>query len=313
MDNPKAGSEPITVVGSINRDIVVRCRSLPRAGETVAGSALSYGSGGKGANQAVAASRLGGTVRMIGRVGADAWGRTARGVLRSAGCDISGVRQAGQLSGQALVTVDRQGANSIVVIEAANGLLSADQVRRDEKKLKEGGVILLQLEIPLEAVSAAAMIAHAAGGRVILDPGPARDLPRDLLRRISVITPNQTELEVLTGQKKLRDGELVEAAEHLRSSGPETVIVKLGAEGCLVIGDGPARQLAAPHVDVVDTTGAGDVFNAALAVRLSEGAPIEAGVEFALAAASLSVTRFGAQSAAPTRAEVVTFIQGTPT
>ena len=304
-------ARPIIVIGSINRDIIVRCGVLPREGETVRGHSLGYGGGGKGANQAFAAARLGGDVRMIGRVGSDAYGRAARATLRSVGCNITGIRQAGQMSGQALVLVDDVGANSIVVIGGANDLFLPDGLRRDALLLQAGGLVLLQLELPLDTVAAAAETVKKARAQIILDPAPAQPMPESLLRQIDILTPNRTELCELVGVAQLSADELVEAADQLRASGPRVVIVKMGSEGCLVVEEGKATHMPASLVAAIDTTGAGDVFNAALAVALAQGAATITACEFALAAASLSVTRSGAQAAAPDRAEVDAFIKGT--
>lgn len=299
---------PITVVGSINQDVVVRCAAMPREGETVRGQTITYGGGGKGANQAYAAARLGGNVQMIGRIGSDAYGTEARAALQQAGCDITGVRQAGSVSGQALVIVDGQGANSIVVIDGANGLFSSEELCRDTTLLKVGGIILLQLEVPLDTVGMAAATAKTAGSSVILDPAPAQPLSDILLSNIDILTPNQTEIATLLGTEEMSGARLAEAAKHLCTRGPRAVIVKMGAKGCLLVDGEQVHFMAAPCVKAVDTTGAGDIFNAALAVKLAEGETTISACEFALSAASLSVTRNGAQAAAPDRAEVEAFM-----
>ncbi len=295
---------PITVVGSINRDIVVHYDTLPRIGETVFGEHLSFGHGGKGANQAFAASRLGGDVAMVGRVGQDEYGALACRVLATEGCAVAGVRTLGDLSGQALVLVGRDAGNRILVIKGANGQFTARELERDAALLARGGLVLLQLEIPLETVVLAAEKARAGSARVLLDPAPAIALPLELLQVIDILTPNQTELAALTGRAPASHAEVIEAAQQLRAQGPGAVIVKMGAEGCLLLDANGPRRFAAPAVEAIDTTGAGDCFNAALAVSLAEDASLADACRFAVVAASLSVTRQGAQASAPQRVEV---------
>ena len=302
---------PITVVGSINRDIVVQCRAAPERGETVTGTALAFGHGGKGANQAFAAARLGGNVAMIARVGQDDYGPLARAALASAGCDVSAIRTAGPMSGQALVLVEGDGSNRIVVIPGANGHFTADELSHDATLLGRGGLLLLQLETPMPTVIRAASLARAGGAQVILDPAPAAGLPQELVALADIITPNRTELEAIAARPLCDGAAVVAAARELRASGPKVVIVKLGAQGCLLLdGDGDGAQwLAAPAVHAVDTTGAGDTFNAGLAVALAQRQPMAVAARFAVAAAALSVTRHGAQASAPTHAEVETLLQ----
>lgn len=299
---------PLTVVGSINRDIVVHYDTLPRVGETVFGQRLLFGHGGKGANQAVAASRLGGDVTMVGRVGEDDYGRLAREALVTEGCAVPGVRTLGDLSGQALVLVGQDAGNRILVIQGANGQFTASDLERDAALLARGGIVLLQLEIPLETVVLAAEKARAGNARVLLDPAPAMPLPLELLQVTDILTPNQTELAVLTGNSPASPAEVIEAAQRLRAQGPGAVIVKMGAEGCLLLDANGPRHFAAPGVDAVDTTGVGDCFNAALAVALSEDASLADACRFAVVAAALSVTRPGAQASAPSRGEVEGFL-----
>lgn len=299
---------PLTVVGSINHDIVVHYDTLPQIGETVFGQRLLFGHGGKGANQAVAASRLGGDVTMVGRVGEDDYGRLARQALVTEGCAVPGVRTLGDLSGQALVLVGQDAGNRILVIQGANGQFTASELERDAALLARGGLVLLQLEIPLETVVLAAAKARAGNARVLLDPAPAMPLPLELLQVTDILTPNQTELAGLTGNCPASPAEVIEAAQRLRALGPGAVIVKMGAEGCLLLDANGPRRFAAPGVDAVDTTGAGDCFNAALAVALSEDASLADACRFAVVAAALSVTRPGAQASAPSRGEVEDFL-----
>jgi ribokinase len=279
----------------------------------VHGQSIAWGGGGKGANQAFAAARLGGNVAMIGAVGDDGNGSEARAALAAAGCDVGGVRTIGQTSGQAIVLVQDDGTNSIVVVEGANGLFDRRELLDDADRLTRAAIVLLQLEIPIETVLEATALARRAGSQLILDPAPAAVLPESLLRSVDVLTPNQTELAAMSGRHPGDRPAMVEAARALRARGTGTVIVKLGAEGCLLVDGDGERHLAAPALDAIDTTGAGDIFNGALAVALSEGRAMSDACRFAIAAAALSVARRGAQAATPTRDEVETLFRNTPT
>jgi ribokinase len=278
----------------------------------VHGWSFTCSSGGKGANQAFAAARLGGEVAMIGAVGGDAHGSEARAALSAAGCDVGGVRTIGATSGQAIVLVQDDGTNSIVVIEGANGLFDRRELLGDAARLAQPAIVLLQLEIPMETVVEAAAIARRAGSQLILDPAPAAILLESLLQSVDIVTPNQTELAAMSGRRPGDRPAIAEAARALRARGAGTVIVKLGAEGCLLIDSDGERQLAAPAVDAIDTTGAGDIFNGALAVALSEGRAMADACRFAMVAAAISVTRRGAQAATPTREEAETMLRHCP-
>jgi ribokinase len=292
----------ICVVGSCNLDLTFRVPRLPRLGETVGGAVLQQGFGGKGANQAFAAACLGAEVTLIGRVGDDAFGRQTIDHLRARGIDTRFVRtDAGQATGLASIYVTDAGDNSIVVAAGANGCVSADDVRAAAAALSQADVVVCQLETPVEAALEAFRIARAAGVRTILNPAPAQAIPDELLHLADYCVPNETELEVLCGQ-----GAIETAARDLRGRGPRTVIVTLGAAGALIVGDEEV-SVAPFRVAAVDPTGAGDVFVAALAVGLAEGGALHDCVRWANAAAALSVTRSGAQSAAPTRSEVDAF------
>lgn len=305
-----SAAAPITVVGSVNRDIVVRCHRLPRTGETVMALEMAHGGGGKGANQAVAAARLGGRTAMIGCVGADAAGIAAREALAAAGCDVAGLTIAGDTTGRALVLVDSGGANAILVVPGANAALTEPALCAHRARLDRGGIMLLQLETPLAGVVAAAAAGRSGGARVILDPAPMQPLPGALVRACDIITPNRGELAGLCDRPDLTDADIEAAARSLAARGGATVIVKLGADGCLLVEPGAAAaSFAAPRVTAVDTTGAGDVFNGALAVALAERRPLAEACRFAVAAAAISVTRPGAQAAAPDRREVEAFLQ----
>jgi ribokinase len=280
----------IAVVGSINLDVVVAVARLPGPGETVVGGDRRELPGGKGANQAVAAARLGADVAFVGRVGADAAGRRLRADLEDEGVDVTGLRSDdGAPSGMALIGVDEGGENAIIVSPGANGRVGDEDVAAAGELLASAGVVLLQHEIPAAAVAAAAA---AAGGRLVLNPAPARELAG----RADVLVPNRGELERLAG-----GGPPAEAAARL---GLPAVVVTLGAEGALVVEGSGTEEVGAPEVQVVDTTGAGDAFCGALADALDRGAELVEAVRFAVAAAALSVTGEGARGGLPSRAEV---------
>jgi ribokinase len=298
----------IVVVGSLNMDLVAVAPRIPVAGETITGSNFFTAPGGKGANQAYAAAKLGGATAMLGHVGEDDFGRTMRGNLASVGCDVTGVRTVAGPSGVALIFVAEDGANCIVIAPGANHKFAPDDLDADGSLFEDCRVTLLQLEIPIEAVTTAAIRAKERGARVILDPAPAPGgaLPVALLKAVDILTPNEAEAAMLAG---LAPGPLTTEqagaiARTLQAKGVRTVIVKLGEQGCL-LADGDTQQLIpAPKVKAVDTTAAGDVFNAALAVALSEGQDLAAACGFAVKAGAISVTRMGAQSSAPSRNEI---------
>ncbi len=303
-------STPIVVIGSLNYDLVACAPRIPVVGETLVGERFFEEPGGKGANQAYAAARLGGRVRMLGRVGDDIYGRRMRDNLAQAGCEVSGLLAIPQCtSGIALIFVAETGANSIVIVPGANDRFLPGDIARQEPELAGAGVALLQLENPLPTVEAAARAARRAGARVVLDPAPAQPLPDSLLEQVDVLTPNETEAAILDGRppSRLAPEDAAPIARRLRQRGARAVVVKLGEQGCLLLEDGAPELLAAPAVQAVDTTAAGDVFNAALAVGLSEGLDLAAACRFANRAAALSVTRYGAQACAPERLEVESF------
>jgi|TARA_B100002003_G_scaffold236123_1_gene251776 ribokinase len=295
----------VVVVGSINTDMVVRVPRLPRAGETVLGGDFRQVAGGKGANQAVAASRAGGTVAMVGCVGDDQLGCDAVAGLRREGIDVSQIhRQPAVSSGVASVLVDAGGQNSIAVAPGANACLTPAMVRQAESLLAAAEIVLVQLEVPLEAVVEATTIASGHGARVVLDPAPAQPLPDALWGQLSVITPNVTEAEDLTGRAIRDQGDALAAAGVLRDRGVSSAIVTLGAAGVLVSTRQTHTVIVGHVVEAVDTTAAGDTFAGALAARMADGADLIDASRFANAAAALAVTRIGAQPSVPTRDEV---------
>ncbi len=285
----------IAVVGSVNLDVVVGVDRHPAPGETVMGGDRVDLPGGKGANQAVAAARLGREVAIVGRVGDDAAGVRLRAGLQEEGVDVRHLRtDDGVPSGVALIAVAPDGENTIIVSPGANGRVDASDVRDAAALLEAAAVTLVQLEIPAAAVEAAV---RAAGGTVVLNPAPARPVDPSVLARVDVLVPNRGELEALGGR-----GDAEAAARSLR--GPGAIVVTLGAEGVLVVQGERVERVRAPEVEVVDTTGAGDAFCGALADALAGGAELVEAARWGVAVAAASVTRAGAQGGMPTRAQV---------
>ncbi|CQR64566.1 ribokinase [Streptomyces leeuwenhoekii] len=288
----------IVVLGSTNMDLVAYVEKAPQRGETVTGREFRTIPGGKGANQAIAAARAGGAVSMIGAVGNDAFGSRLRSCLETSGVDTGHLRTTEGPSGTAHIVVDDEGGNAIVVVPGANGTVD-HLLPGDESLIASAGSLLLQLEIPLAAVVAGARAARAHGVRTILTPAPARPLPPDLLDATDLLLPNEHEAAALTGLTDPR-----QAAAALLERVPE-VVVTLGAAGSLYAARGAEPlTVPAPRVTAVDSTGAGDTFAGALAVALGEGRPVRAALEWAAAAASLSVQRPGASASMPHRSEI---------
>ncbi len=308
----------VVVVGSLNMDFVVSVEHLPAPGETVLGRNFRMIPGGKGANQACAAARLGVpgvAVHMIGRVGYDLFADHLKASLSAAGVDVSmvhGTRAAA--TGVALISVDRGGENAIVVASGANYELAAADVEAMRPVFRRASVALFQLESPLETVAAALALAREEGVETVLDPAPAQALPRELLAGVDILTPNEAEALMLLDRpvSRISASEALPIAEALAELGPRTVILKLGDQGCFYYADSRSRYVPAFPVNAVDSTAAGDTFNAALAVALAEGQGMEGALLFASAAAAISVTRFGAQTSAPARAEVESLLQTSP-
>lgn len=311
---PQPPTRPrIVVVGSINLDLVVSCARLPLPGETVVGHALREYPGGKGANQAVAAARLGARVAMIGRVGDDDYGQRLRGELVAAGVDAAYVLDTPDCqSGLAAINVGDAGENSIVVIGGANAKLTPADVAASASAFHDAQVLLVQLEVPLDTIVAAVNLARKHGVQVIVDPAPAADsLPAELFAA-DVLCPNETEAARLCGRSVESVADARAAAAWLCERGARIAIVKRGERGCVVAeSGGRQREFAAYEVRVIDTTAAGDAFAGALAVALAESQPLDRAIPFAAAAAAISVTRPGAQPAMPTREEVERLLSGT--
>jgi ribokinase len=302
MVNVDAAGPSIAVVGSINMDLVVRVERLPDPGETVTGGDLARFHGGKGANQAVAAARLGRAVALVGCVGDDEAGRELVDALRVDGVDVSNVRSlAGAPSGTALIAVAEHGENLIVVSPGANARVGVDLVEAARPVLEAAAVTLVQLEIPMEAVAATV---RAAGGTTVLNPAPARDVPEEVLEQVDVLVPNRVELgRIARMAAPDTPQEAVAAVRRLRGVAG-MVVVTLGAQGALVGSGNDWDVVPAPRVDPVDTTAAGDAFCGGLADALALGRSLDEAVRWATRVAAVTVTRQGAQESLPRRAEV---------
>jgi ribokinase len=309
-------SRSIVVVGSLNADLVVRMERFPDPGETVIGESFASYPGGKGANQAYGVAKLGGKVAMVGQVGSDTQGAWLKQHLADAGVDVSHVRaDAAASTGVAVIGIDGSAQNRIVIAAGANGTLSAERLDASASLIAAAKFVLLQLEIPLPTVESAARRAKEAGAVVILDPAPAAPIGPGLLQWVDYVTPNETELLALTRgsrQGVLARAEAVRRAGQLRALGARSVIVKLGSAGALLVNERGEHFWPAIPVTAVDTTAAGDAFNAAFAFALADGqSEAEAG-RFATAAAAISVTRAGAQPSMPSRPEVEALLKDQP-
>lgn len=294
----------ILVFGSSNTDMTVKTAALPAPGETVLGGDFTMSPGGKGANQAVAATRAGGDVSFICKVGCDQFGNNALDHYSREGIDISASLRSGKPSGVALITVDRDAENCIVVASGANADVSVDDVRNSRALLESCSILLMQLEIPVPAVMEAARIASGAGALVVLNPAPYGELPEELFRHVSLFIPNMTELSSFSGVKVCDVDSAVRAADVLFGKGVERMIVTMGSRGSLIVEKDGHEFVPAMKVDAVDTTGAGDTYCGALCVALAEGKTLSEAARFATAASAISVTKMGAQTAIPTRAEI---------
>jgi ribokinase len=298
----------VVVFGSANVDLTVHADRAPGPGETVLGHGFTQGSGGKGANQAMAAARMGATTRFVGRIGDDPLGARLADGLAAAGVDTSGlVAVAGAPSGVAVIVVDGSADNRIVVAPGANAALDGTDLHDLTTALDGAAVLLLQLEVPMAGVLAAARAARRRGVTVVLDPAPVppAGVPDELLRLASIVTPNEHEAALLVG-----DGDSAGAVAALRRLGAETAIVTLGAAGARWSGPAGDGDRPAPAVTAVDTTGAGDAFNGALAAALAEGLDLATAISWGVTAGALAVTRAGAQDAMPARAEVLALLGG---
>ncbi|MEW1752998.1 ribokinase [Streptomyces angustmyceticus] len=295
----------VLVVGSANADLTVRVARRPGAGETVTGTDLVESAGGKGANQAAAAARIGGRTALLARVGGDAYGELLLGAQRDAGTDVTPVIVDDTArTGTAMIIVDPDGDNSIVVSPGANAALTPQDVAAAEDTIAAASVVSLQLEIPMESVRAAATAAEQAGTRVVLNPSPAPEaaaLAPGLLAAADPLVVNEHEARQLSG---LTDGTPAAWAQALRDRGARSVVVTLGGDGALVLDDGGAAEVPGVRVKAVDTTGAGDAFTGALATRLARGDSLPEAARFAVRVGAAAVTKPGAQPSYPTRAEL---------
>jgi ribokinase len=302
-----SGQRPVVVVGSINTDLVAITRKIPAIGETVTGTDFEIHPGGKGANQAVAVARLGYPVRMIGRLGSDPFGAQLKTHLESAGVDTAGIATSEGTSGVAVIIVSEAGENSIVVTPGANGKVTPQDLEANIGMLRTAGMVLAQLEIPLETVEYLAMLCAREGVPLMLDPAPARDLPPGIFKQIEWFTPNEVEAAFFTGVGRDRIEPLAaeETAKLILSKGSRGVVLKMGANGVYLASQaGLSGSIPAFHVKAVDTTAAGDAFNGGFATALLLGkTPVES-ARFASAVAGISVTRKGAQPSMPSRSEV---------
>lgn len=292
----------ILVFGSINMDLIAKTSRLPVPGETLLGHDFLTAAGGKGANQAVAAARLGISTQLIGRVGGDSFGRQLLADLHSAGVETSGVFVDQSVSsGVAVIAVDDSGENQIIVVAGANGRVNKEDVQRLESLLEGSAALLLQLEIPLSAVLSAVKAARTVGVTVMLDPAPVQDLPAELYPLVDIITPNEIEASQLVGFPVDGEASAARASAELRQRGVRTVIVKLGAKGVFCASSEETFFVPAFPVVAVDTVAAGDAFNGAMAVALAEGHSLRKAVVWGAAAGAISATSAGAQPSLPSR------------
>ena len=295
----------IIVIGSSNVDMVVRTSHLPAPGETILGGEFFMNQGGIGANQAVAIKRLGGNLIFMAKLGNDVLGRQSVGYFKKEGIDTRYIAlDEDSASGVALISVDDHAENSIVVASGANMLLNEQDVDKMLEEMCEGDILLMQLEIPLQTVEYAARKAFGKGVKVVLNPAPARSLPKELFRHLYMVTPNRIEAEMLTGIKIANDADVEKVAEEICAMGVKNVIITLGSKGCLIREEGVSYRIDAFKVEPVDSTAAGDTFNGALCVGLSEGMDLKQAAVMASKASSIAVTRMGAQSSIPYREEL---------
>lgn len=298
----------VLVVGSSNTDMVIKAEHLPAPGETILGGTFFMNPGGKGANQAVAAARLGGNVTFICKTGNDIFGKQCVQLFEEEGINTSYLlSDSKNPSGVALITIDNEAENCIVVASGANATLNSIDLQKAQSIIEGSKIVLMQLEIPIETVEYVAKVAASKGVKVVLNPAPARELSDELLHNISIITPNKTEAEMISGIKIDDMESAKKAAQIIHDKGVETVIITLGQNGAQILHEGIFTRVPALKVEAVDTTAAGDVFNGALVVALSEDKTISEAVHFACSASAISVTRLGAQSSAPYKRELGAF------
>ncbi|MWP61739.1 ribokinase [Gilliamella sp. Pas-s25] len=300
----------LIVIGSVNIDHILNVNEFPKPGETLKGSNYKISYGGKGANQAVAAGRLGANVQFIAAVGNDDFGKKFKQQLESDHIDTHTVAVVeSKNTGVALILVNKQGENQIAIHEGANSAVTPEYVGQFENDIIKANAVLMQLETPLQTIEHVAKLAKQNNTKVILNPAPAQNLSDDLLKHIDIITPNETEAEYLTGIKIVTEQDAQKASAFLHNKGINTVIITLGSKGAWVSYCGKGEIVSGFHVKAVDTIGAGDTFNGMLVTALLEGKALNQAVRYAHAAAALSVTKAGAQTSVPTRNEVEDFVK----
>lgn len=300
----------ILVIGSSNTDMIVNVPRIPKSGETILGGKFLLAAGGKGANQAVAAARSGGNVTFVSKVGKDSFGKQSIEGYRQDGINTDYILiDENESTGVALIYVSEDGENSIAVAPGANMKITPEDIQNISELIEKNDFLLMQLEIPFETVKAATKIANHLNKKIILNPAPARHLDDELLKCISIITPNETETEILTGIKIKSDQDISDGAEFLMAKGINTVIITLGAKGIYLATKDIRKFIPSFKVDAVDTTAAGDVFNGAFVTALAEDKSLIEAAIFGNAASALSVTKAGAQPSIPLRAEINEFLE----
>ncbi len=299
----------IIVVGSLNMDLVVQASRLPLGGETIMGTAFHEIPGGKGANQAVAMARLGASVKMIGKIGKDGFGTSLLSTLKVDGVDTTAVESVeGQSTGVALITLQESGENSIIVVPGANGEVTPEDILRNEAVIREAGIVVAQLEVPIETVAEALKTAKDGGAFTILNPAPAQSLSQEILSHVDLLTPNETELALISEMPVTDMLSIRKAAQALIDQGVKALVVTLGSEGSLYLNNkGESLYQKAFVVKAIDTTAAGDSFTAGLAVCINQGMAMSEALEFASKVGALTVQTLGAQSSLPTRDAVAAF------
>lgn len=299
----------LTVLGSINVDHVISVPYFAKPGETLTGHSYHIAYGGKGANQAVAAARLGANVSFIGCIGNDDIGRAMKSAFAQDGINTHPIKTIeNEMTGIAMIQVAESGENSIVISAGANGHLDGSVVAECQSEIAQADYLLMQLETPLPAIIQAAQIAKENGTKVVLNPAPAQALPDELLNMLDMITPNETEAEILTGVKVIDESSALQAAQVFHQKGIEKVLITLGSKGVFLSENGSGEIIAGFRVKAVDTTAAGDTFNGALVTAMLEDKSLNEAILFAHAAAAISVTRKGAQPSIPTRQEALEFL-----
>jgi len=300
----------ITVVGSLNMDLVTKVKYTPSVGETIMGKGLDQIPGGKGANQGVTIGKLGGQVNMIGKIGDDDYGKALLRSLKESGVNSEHVMISQQSTGLAFIMVNDNGDNSIVVIPGANFDVDKEDLMKKRDVIKSSDVLVCQLESPLEVIEEALSIAKAEDTFTILNPAPGKILPKSILNNVDLLTPNESELEILTGENISDEKSLLKACKILLEKGIKQLIVTLGEKGSLFVDASGEKRFEALKVEAIDTTAAGDSFTGALAFAIDQGQSIEEAIQLATQVAAVSVTRKGAQSSLPNMTEVKEFVKG---